>query len=107
MPIGKLCAKAAQDLDLSTNVLVGSGVIDSYAGWLGTVGAEIRSSGDPAEVPLESRLALVAGTSTCHIVVAKDPFFVDGIWGPYKDWVIPGFWMSEGGQTATGMYFQT
>lgn len=45
----------------------------------------------------------MAGTSTCHIVASKNPFFVNGIWGPYKDWVLPGSWMSEAGQAASGM----
>lgn len=25
-----------------------------------------------------------------------------GIWGPYRDPVFPGWWMNEGGQSATG-----
>ena len=78
---------------------MGSGVIDSYAGWVGTVGVPVEVSD---EFPLHTRMASVAGTSTCHIVVSKEPIFVSGIWGPYQDHVIPGFWMSEGGQTATG-----
>jgi len=39
------------------------------------------------------------------MVVSKEPVFVKGIWGPYEGHVIPGFWMSEGGQTATGRQF--
>jgi ribulose kinase len=46
---------------------------------------------------------MVAGTSTCHVVAAKDPIFAKGIWGPYKDWILPGYWMAEGGQAASGM----
>lgn len=49
-----------------------------------------------------TRLALVAGTSTCHLVMSKDPVFVPGVWGPYRDVLIPGQWMAEGGQSATG-----
>ena len=100
--MNKLCEKAAKDLGLPSNVLVGSGIIDAYAGWLGTVGAHVQEPEKPHGFPLQTRLALVAGTSTCHIVASKDPIFVNGIWGPYKDWVIPGYWMSAGGQTASG-----
>ena len=49
-----------------------------------------------------SRLAAVAGTSTCHLAMSKDPVFVDGVWGPYRDVLLPNFWMAEGGQSATG-----
>ena len=43
-----------------------------YAGWMGTVAARCTENGqlDAAPTLLESRhrLALVAGTSTCHLV---------------------------------------
>ncbi|KUJ15478.1 Pentulose kinase [Mollisia scopiformis] len=78
----------------------------AYAGWVGTVGAQLQAPGNPDAFPVQSRLALVAGTSSCLIVVSKAPIFVHGIWGPYKDWVLPGFWMSGGGQTASGQLLQ-
>ena len=106
IPLGLLCSKAAQDLGLPSTVVVGSGVIDSYAGWIGTVGAQVPPPEDRTSFPLQTRLAAVAGTSTCHIVLSKEPILVKGIWGPYKDWVIPGFYMAEGGQTATGQLLQ-
>ena len=34
--------------------------------------------------------------------MSEGPVFIDGIWGPYRDVLIPGFWMTEGGQSATG-----
>lgn len=49
-----------------------------------------------------TRLAAVAGTSTCHIAMAPESVFVPGVWGPYRDVLIPGCWMAEGGQSATG-----
>ena len=49
-----------------------------------------------------TRLAAVAGTSTCHLVMSPEPVFVPGVWGPYRDSIIPNFWMAEGGQSATG-----
>lgn len=35
------------------------------------------------------------------IVRSMRCFFV-GIWGPYKDAIFPGFYLHEGGQSATG-----
>jgi len=108
--VGGLSEKAAQELGLPKGVAIGSGVIDAYAGWIGTVGAKVKLSRDhldesvaPNDVSQAfTRLAAVAGTSTCHLAMSKDPVFVPGVWGPYRDVLIPGFWMAEGGQSATG-----
>lgn len=107
--VGHLCGKAAQQLGLTTDVAVGSGVIDAYAGWIGTVAAktslveETQEYRDEDDMSLlANRLAAVAGTSTCHLVMSKDPVFVPGVWGPYRDVLIPDYWVAEGGQSATG-----
>jgi nuclear pore complex protein Nup93 len=105
-----LCEKAAKDFGLPPGIPIGSGVIDAYAGWIGTVGAKVqldRDCLDESAAPNDvsqafTRLAAVAGTSTCHLAMSRDPVFVPGVWGPYRDVLIPGFWMAEGGQSATG-----
>ncbi|WP_368897657.1 FGGY-family carbohydrate kinase, partial [Morganella morganii] len=48
------------------------------------------------------RLALIGGTSSCHMAVSKNARFIDGIWGAYYSAMIPGYWLNEGGQSATG-----
>jgi nuclear pore complex protein Nup93 len=105
-----LCEKAAKDFGLPPGIAVGSGVIDAYAGWIGTVGAKVRLSKDHLDETVAAndvsqaftRLASVAGTSTCHLAMSREPVFVPGVWGPYRDVLIPDFWMAEGGQSATG-----
>jgi FGGY-family pentulose kinase len=105
-----LSRTAALQLGLPQGIPVGSGVIDAYAGWIGTVGAKVDLGDDElnANVPKNdvtqafSRLAAVAGTSTCHLAMSKNPVFVPGVWGPYRDVVLPDFWLAEGGQSATG-----
>lgn len=108
--VGKLTPQAADELGLTTECVVGSGVIDAYAGWIGTVAGKVDLPQFP-ELALHSngsmatacgRLAAVAGTSTCHIAMSADPCFVNGVWGPYKDVLGPGYWMAEGGQSCTG-----
>ncbi|ODV67115.1 Pentulose kinase [Hyphopichia burtonii NRRL Y-1933] len=108
--VGKLSAQAAEELGLTTECIVGSGVIDAYAGWIGTVAGKVDIPNAP-EFSEESngsisnscgRLAAVAGTSTCHIAMTKDACFVKGVWGPYKDVMAPGYWLAEGGQSCTG-----
>ncbi|PGH28798.1 hypothetical protein GX50_08461 [[Emmonsia] crescens] len=108
--VGTLCGKAASELGLPAGIAVGSGVIDAYAGWIGTVGAKVHLGSDQLSSEAAkndrsqafSRLAAVAGTSTCHLAMSPNPVFVPGVWGPYRDTIIPGFWMAEGGQSATG-----
>ncbi|CAG8084065.1 unnamed protein product [Penicillium salamii] len=112
---GGLCEESARQLGLNPGTAVGSGVIDAYAGWIGTVGAKVEMdmtrhlingdlirSGSNERKEVFSRLAVVAGTSSCHIAMSPDPVFVPGVWGPYRDTTFPGCWMAEGGQSATG-----
>lgn len=80
-------------------------MIDAYAGWVGTVGAKVDLGGGKSSNDISqafTRLAAVAGTSTCHIVMSEDAVFVPGVWGPYRDAMMPNYWLSEGGQSATG-----
>lgn len=109
---GVLCEKAANELGLRPGIAIGSGVIDAYAGWIGTVGAKVdlrsesgNANSDQAlngRIEAFTRLAVVAGTSSCHIAMSPNPIFVSGVWGPYRDTIFPGCWMAEGGQSATG-----
>lgn len=103
--VGTLSEKAASGWGLPAGIPVGSGVIDAYAGWIGTVGARHDLSSGRRDTDVSEafgRLAAVAGTSTCHLTMSKDPIFVNGVWGPYRDVLIPNFWVAEGGQSATG-----
>ncbi|EAA64275.1 hypothetical protein AN1568.2 [Aspergillus nidulans FGSC A4] len=102
---GRLSARAAKELGLPPGIAVGAGVIDAYAGWIGTVGTKIDGVdvvGNHNRADAFNRLAAVAGTSTCHIAMSSNPVFVPGVWGPYRDTVFRGCWMAEGGQSATG-----
>jgi FGGY-family pentulose kinase len=36
------------------------------------------------------------------MAVSRDAVFVPGVWGPYYSAMVPGLWLSEGGQSATG-----
>jgi FGGY-family pentulose kinase len=97
-------------MGLPPGIAIGSGVIDAYAGWIGTVGAKVKLDSDTLDTSAPkndvsqafTRLAAVAGTSTCHLAMSEKPVFVNGVWGPYRDVLIPNYWMAEGGQSATG-----
>ncbi len=101
-PVGKgLTKKGAAELGLAAGTPVGVGIIDAHAGGLGLLGIRISDASlTPAKI--EKRLALIGGTSSCHMTASRKPFFIKGIWGPYFSAMIPGMWLTEGGQSATG-----
>ncbi len=97
-PVGAgLSQAAAAELGLPQGTPVGASAIDAHAGGLGVIGAVLDAPTD-----LRCRLALVGGTSSCHMAVSPSPNFVPGVWGPYFSAMVPGFWLNEGGQSATG-----
>jgi FGGY-family pentulose kinase len=98
---GTLRELAAEELGLAPGIPVAIGIIDAHAGGLGMLGAPIAGVSPTAE-SLEQRVALIGGTSSCHMAVSREPKFVPGIWGPYFSAMIPGLWLTEGGQSATG-----
>jgi FGGY-family pentulose kinase len=98
---GGLSGKAAKELGLNAGTAVGVSIIDAHAGGLGMLGAPVRG-GKVTAKSLETRLALIGGTSSCHMAVSVKPLFIRGIWGPYFSAMIPGLWLTEGGQSATG-----
>lgn len=95
--IGLLAPDAARELGLVPGIPVGVSIIDAHAGGLGLLGVN-----DEAGVDFNHRLALIGGTSSCHMAVSREPRFIDGIWGPSYSAMVPGWWLTEGGQSATG-----
>jgi FGGY-family pentulose kinase len=99
-PVGHgLAASAAADFGLRPGTPVAVSIIDAHAGGVGMLGAPLSGG---CAVEFEKRLALIGGTSSCHMAVSKEPRFVDGVWGPFYSAMIPGLWLTEGGQSATG-----
>lgn len=94
-----LTQSSARDFGLKTGTPVAVSIIDAHAGGVGLLGAAVPEGRD---VDLEKRLALIGGTSSCHMAVSKQPRFVKGVWGPFYSAMIPDFWLTEGGQSATG-----
>jgi FGGY-family pentulose kinase len=100
--LGPLTLQSAAELGLTTNCVVGVGIIDAHAGGLGLLGA-VWSGQEKIELQrLESALALIGGTSNCHMAVSREPRFIEGVWGPYWSAMVPGMWLTEGGQSTAG-----
>jgi FGGY-family pentulose kinase len=79
------------EVGLSAGTPVATGIIDAHAGSLALLGACPQGS-----------LAIISGTSSCHMVVSERPIRVPGVWGPYLGAVLPDRWLNEGGQSAAG-----
>ncbi len=101
-PVGNgLSAAAAKALGLAEGTPVGVSIIDAHAGGLGLLGAKLgKQKVGPAT--LNRRLALIGGTSSCHMAVSPEPRYIKGVWGPYFSAMVPGLWLTEGGQSAVG-----
>ncbi|MGI9436198.1 MAG: FGGY-family carbohydrate kinase [Geminicoccaceae bacterium] len=97
-PLGKVTEAAAIELGLTTACAVGCGLIDAHAGALAVLGPVLKERGGQ----LDRHIGLIAGTSTCHMALSVKPRHVRGVWGPYFSAVAPGFWLNEGGQSASG-----
>jgi FGGY-family pentulose kinase len=87
---GRLSTQAASEVGLRAGTPVAQGGIDAYLGMLGlgAVGA-----GD---------LAMILGSSTCHLAMSASPVLGSGMLGCYPDAVVEGTYTLEGGQTSTG-----
>lgn len=87
---GSLSAPAADALGLQPGTPVAQGGIDAYLGMLG-MGA--TGAGD---------VAVIVGSSTCHLAQSKTGVFGSGAAGCYPDATVEGLYTLEAGQTATG-----
>jgi FGGY-family pentulose kinase len=89
---------AARDLGLVVGTPVGASLIDAHAGGVGTLGGQ----GPDGKADVRNRLAYIFGTSACSMASSEAAIFVDGVWGPYYSAMVPGLWLTEGGQSAAG-----
>ncbi|ODM95892.1 FGGY carbohydrate kinase domain-containing protein [Orchesella cincta] len=94
----QISAEAAKELGLGSGVKVGFSQIDAHSGVLGMIGC--------GNVPQErvglGRLALISGTSTCHMALSPKSVMVPGVWGPYYGVILKDMYLSEAGQSAAG-----
>jgi FGGY-family pentulose kinase len=103
LPMGQairagLSADAARAFGLPHGIAVGASLIDAHAGGIGMLGLSIEGQ----TLNFDKRLALIGGTSSCHMAVSEEMRKISGVWGPYYSAMVPGMWLNEGGQSATG-----
>ncbi|XP_024959289.1 FGGY carbohydrate kinase domain-containing protein isoform X1 [Cynara cardunculus var. scolymus] len=101
-PLGcGLTPDAAKELGLLTGTPVGTSLIDAHAGGVGVM-ESVPDSEESDDDAICRRMVLVCGTSTCHMAVSKSKLFIPGVWGPFWSAMVPEYWLTEGGQSATG-----
>ncbi|MBD0413629.1 FGGY-family carbohydrate kinase [Oryzicola mucosus] len=93
--LGTLSPEAADALGLDTQCAVATGMIDAFAGALGVIGGHVDRHA-------QGHMALIAGTSSCVMSFSAEEIRAAGMWGPYVGAALPGLWISEAGQSATG-----
>jgi FGGY-family pentulose kinase len=87
---GNLTPSRAETLGLPEGTPVGIGGIDCH---IGTIGVNALQQG---------QMALIIGTSTCHLALCNEPHYIPAIWGPFEGAILPDMWLIETGQTSTG-----
>ncbi|MEW6228427.1 MAG: ribulokinase [Bacillota bacterium] len=90
---GNLRPEIARVLGLSERVVVAAPIIDAHAGVLG---CGVASPG---------KMVMVMGTSSCQLVMSREPRFFKGPAGIVKDGILPGYYGYEYGQPAVGDIF--
>lgn len=108
-----LLATAAEPMGLKTGLPVATGMSDGLAGCLGLVGCNFKGVADDFTnrlctfcvylimVIITGCLGVIFGMrAASHFILSREPRFVKGVNGPFKDSVLPGLWMNQAGQTA-------
>lgn len=90
---------AAKELGLPVNLPVGASIIDAHAGALALFGC----SGAGIDQNVISKMGIICGTSSCHMSVSDSIIWAKGFWGPYKNALLPEMFLTEAGQSATGI----
>ncbi|CAK8675905.1 unnamed protein product [Clavelina lepadiformis] len=71
-PVGEgLTSKAAAEMVLQPHTPVGASLIDAHCGGIGTIGVNVSDTKLPCvNKPLTERIAIICGTSSCHMAVS-------------------------------------
>lgn len=90
---GELTEEMADKLGLKPGTAVGVANVDAHV------------AVPAATVTKEGVMVMIMGTSTCHMVLGKEPKIVEGMCGYVEDGILPGFIGFEAGQSCVGDHF--
>ena len=85
--------------DQVEKIPVAASLIDAHSGALGMLATKpaIELRGNVC-----NQLGIIAGTSTCHMILNNLPVNIPGVWGPYDSAILQDMWLHEGGQSSVG-----
>eukprot|EP00755_Sulcionema_specki_P004310 Sspe_Gene.29756::Locus_14318_Transcript_2_3_Confidence_0.400_Length_2945::g.29756::m.29756 len=86
--VGGVCDPSLADI-VGKGIAVAAPLIDAHAGGLALFAGP-------------RTLTVIAGTSACLMASSPSRLNVPGVWGPYKEVMVPGYWLQEGGIGALG-----
>ncbi len=89
-PVGTIKDEIADKYHLSRGIIVYQGGVDAH---VNMIGLGVVNPGETG---------VVMGSSFVHLSLTDQEIFKDGIWGPYKDAIIPDMYCMEGGQVSAG-----
>ena len=92
--VGFLSEQAARWMGLRPGIAVAAPTIDAHAA---VPGAGVTEPG---------RMVLILGTSSCHMILARERHLVPGISGVVEDGILPGLFGYEAGQVGVGDIFE-
>lgn len=90
---GELLTEMAERLGLKAGIAVAVSVIDAHVAL------------PAATVTKDGTMVIIMGTSSCHIILGKEPKIVEGMCGYVEDGVVPGYFGFEAGQCCVGDHF--
>ena len=89
-PAGCLQPAVAAKMGLRPGTPVAAAIVDAHAA---VPGCGVVEAG---------RLAMIMGTSICHMLLGEKRQIVEGMCGVVEDGIVPGLWGYEAGQSAVG-----
>ncbi len=98
MPMGSKAGELTADMAAKMGLKAGTAVA------VANVDAHVAVPA--ATVTKEGIMVAIMGTSTCHMVLGKEPKIVEGMCGYVEDGILPGFFGFEAGQSCVGDHFQ-
>lgn len=90
---GELTAGMAKKMGLMPGIPVAVASIDAH---VAVPAATVTGPG---------KMVMIMGTSTCHMVLGKEPIIVEGMCGYVEDGIIPDYFGFEAGQACVGDHF--
>ncbi len=90
---GELTAEMAAKMGLKAGTAVAVANVDAHV------------AVPAATVTKEGTIVAIMGTSTCYMVLGREPRIVEGMCGYVEDGILPGFFGFEAGQSCVGDHF--